>query len=59
MMSVQPSETRSSSCMPPETRMLKFSIRAFCQPGWSVAAQSGSVGLLPRRSTDEGVRWKT
>ena len=39
--------------------MLKFSIRRFCQPGSSAAAQSGSVGRLPRTSTDDGVRWKT
>ncbi len=59
MMSVQPSLTRSSSWWPPEVRTLKFSRRRRCQPGSSAAAQSGSVGRLPRRSTDDGVRWKT
>jgi hypothetical protein len=39
--------------------MLKFSIRRFCQPGVCELAQSGSVGRLPRRSTEDGVRWKT
>ena len=39
--------------------MLKFSIRRFCQPGVSVLTHSGSVGRLPRTSTDDGVRWKT
>ena len=33
MMSVQPSLTRSSGSNPPDTRMLKFSIRRCCQPG--------------------------
>ena len=56
MMSVQPSLTRSSSWEPPLTRMLKLSIRRFCQPGVSVLTHSGSVGLLPRRSTEDGVR---
>ena len=39
--------------------MLKLSMRRCCQPGFSVAAHSGSVGRLPRTSTDDGVRWKT
>ena len=34
-------------------------MRRFCQPGVSVVTHSGSVGLLPRTSTDDGVRWKT
>jgi len=58
-MSVQPSLTRSSSCGRPVNMVLKFSIRRFCQPGVSVFTHFGSVGLLPRTSTDEGVRWKT
>ena len=41
------------------TMLLKFSRRARCQPGFRLLAHSGSVGLLPRTSTDEGVRWKT
>ena len=37
----------------------KLSIRACCQPGSSPAANSGSVGRLPRTPTAEGVRWNT
>ena len=40
MMSVQPSFTRSTGAKPPETSVLKFSIRSFCQPGRSAPAQS-------------------
>ena len=58
-MSVQPSLTRSTSALPPETTVLKLSIRCCCQPGCRLAAQAGSVGPLLRTSTDEGVRWKT
>ena len=36
-----------------------FIRRACCQPGFSRAAQSGSVGRSPRMSMPEGVRWKT
>ena len=59
MMSVQPSLTRSTSAIPPDTRVLKLSIRSCCQPGRSDAAHSGSVGRLSRTSIDDGVRWKT
>ncbi len=59
MMSVQPSLTKSSGSKPPETSVLKLSIRCCCQPGAREAAQSGSVGRLLRTSMDEGVRWKT
>ena len=59
MMSVQPSLTRSSSCWPPVTSTLKFVILRCCQPGERDFAHSGSVGLLPRTSMDDGVRWKT
>ena len=59
MMSVQPSLTRSTSWKPPETRMLKLSMRACCQPGSRLDAHSGSVGRLARTSIDDGVRWKT
>ena len=59
MMSVQPSFTRSRSRFPPESVVLKFTIRSRCQPaGWE-ANQAGSVGVLWRASTEEGVRWKT
>ena len=37
----------------------KFSRRSRCQPGCNDRYQSSSVGLLPRRSTDDGVRWNT
>ena len=57
--SVQPSLTRSSSCGMPEMSALKFSILAFCQPASRLSAHVGSVGVLPRTSTVEGVRWMT
>ena len=59
MMSVHPSITRSCSAIPPEVRIVKFSMRSFCQPGARPAAQDRSVGRLPRTSMEEGVRWKT
>lgn len=34
-------------------------VRLGSAPGASVAAQASSVGLLPRTSMDDGVRWKT
>ena len=58
-MSVQPSLTKSSSCMLPATILPKFSMRFCCQPGSSDMAHSGSVGRLPLTSMDDGVRWKT
>nr|WP_229022979.1 hypothetical protein [Actinomarinicola tropica] len=61
-MSVQPSATRSSSAppKPPMVLAVKFSSQRFCQPGVAMLANhSGSVGALPRTSTDEGVRWNT
>ena len=36
-----------------------FIRRACCQPGFSRAAHSGSVGRSSRMSMPEGVRWKT
>eukprot|EP01047_Picozoa_sp_COSAG01_P051156 COSAG01_NODE_5244_length_4388_cov_6.643740_6_plen_229_part_00 len=62
--SVQPSFTRS--CSPglarPVFTATKFSIHRVCQPG-SVATSAanwwGSVGVFPRTSTLEGVRWNT
>ena len=59
MMSVQPSITRSSSWKPPDTRMLKLSIRCLCQPCLSDLAQPGSVSRFARTSIDDGVRWNT
>ncbi len=39
---------------------MKFSSQRSCQPGVATLAnQSGSIGRLPRTSTDDGVRWKT
>jgi hypothetical protein len=59
-MSVQPSCTRSSSAKPPVCRVAKLSSQRCCQPGASVANQSGSIGRrLLRTSIDDGVRWKT
>ena len=59
MMSVQPSLTRSLSANPPDTSVLKLSIRSCCQPGCRLAAHSGSVGRLARTSIELGVRWNT
>ena len=59
MMSVQPSPTRSSGSGMPLTRLLKLSIRRFCQPGCSDAAHSASVGRSLRTSMLLGVRWNT
>jgi hypothetical protein len=36
-----------------------FARRLACQPGFSVAAHSGSVSQSSRTSIDDGVRWKT
>ncbi len=58
-MSVHASMTKSASALPSAMRVVKFSIRWRCQPGLSDIAQPGSVGRLPRTSTDAGVRWKT
>ena len=57
--SVHRSLTRSSSWGMPKTIDVKFSFRLFCQPGSSDAAHAGSVGLLLRSSTVDGVRWNT
>ncbi len=59
MMSVQPSSTRSTGCGTPDTRLLKLSMRAWCQPGRSDCAHSGSVGGLCFTSMEDGVRWNT
>ena len=53
------SSTRSTSNGWPPITALKLSCRSRCQPGFRLATQVGSVGLLPRRSTEDGVRWKT
>ena len=59
-MSVQPSCTRSSSAAPPAWLAVKFSSQRCCQPGVAIPAnQSGSIGWLPRTSTEDGVRWNT
>ena len=55
IMSVQPSWTISSSAQPPETKVLKFSIRFLCHPGFNALAHSWSVGRSPRTSIDDGV----
>ena len=59
MMSVQPSLTRSSSAKPPDTSVLKLSIRCLCQPWPRLSAHDGSVGRFARTSIDDGVRWNT
>ena len=38
---------------------MKFSILSLCHPGSRAAAHEGSVGLFPRTSMEEGVRWNT
>ena len=58
-MSVQPSATRSSVVFWPNSTAAKFSRRARCQPGSRLRYHSSSVGMLPRRSTEDGVLWKT
>src|SRR5262249_19668789 len=51
--------TRSTSTGIPDRIPQKLVLRFACHPGASVLTHSGSVGLLPRSSTDDGVRWKT
>jgi len=59
-MSVHPSMTRSVSGIAAVWFAAKFSIHSRCHPGAAIPSnQSGSVGALPRTSTDDGVRWKT
>src|SRR5262245_14513946 len=57
--SVQPSLTKSLSTGMPASRHEKLWLRSFCHPGRSDFAQSESVGLLPRSSIADGVRWNT
>ena len=57
--SVQESATKSSSNGRPTMMSAKFSRRARCHPGFRERYQASSVGRLRRRSTEDGVRWKT
>ncbi len=43
----------------PSMMAWKLSMRAFCQPGSSPWAKSGSVGRLPLSPMADGVRWNT
>ena len=56
--SVQKSQTRSGcpSAIPSNVHEWKLRCRSFCQPGRSVFTHSGSVGVLLRTSTVDGVR---
>ncbi len=46
--------------MPPAWLAVKFSSQRCCQPGMATSAnQRGSIGWLPRVSTEDGVRWNT
>jgi|GEM_PF-4341469 len=57
---LQLSATRSVCAAPPSTFAAQFSIQRCCQPGVATPAnQSGSIGWLPRTSTEDGVRWNT
>jgi hypothetical protein len=50
------SRTSSRSSSTPSRRAVKLRLRYSCQPGFGFFAHSGSVGVLFRSSTEDGVR---